>query len=144
MDEQWHNRDLKLKAEKRRVGESDTTTEEWTQHVCDLKEGELTRWAKHGGFYRTPYEGPHTYRIVFLEAKEFIKLRLMRDTVQVIDLDDFGEWTSGWYEMDGYSYRITINVITSLYAVSELPEGVRTMQQQDHDAWDYAVRNGLI
>jgi hypothetical protein len=68
----------------------------------------------------------------------------MRDTVQVIDLDDFGEWTSGWYEMDGYSYRITINVITSLYAVSELPEGVRTMQQQDHDAWDYAVRNGLI
>ena len=27
---------------------------------------------------------------------------------------------------------------------SDLPPDVRTMQQIDHDAWDYAVRNGLI
>lgn len=27
---------------------------------------------------------------------------------------------------------------------SDLPPGVRTMQQIDHDAWEYAVKNGLI
>ena len=27
------------------------------------------------------------------------------------------------------------------YTTSELPKDVRPMQQTDHDAWDYAVRN---
>ena len=57
MNEKWNHRDLRLSAEKRRIGETSTIKEEWSRHV---------------------------------------------------------------------------------------PSDKRTMQQTDHDAWEYAVRNGLI
>ena len=47
------------------------------------------------------------------------------------------------YEGDA-SYQVTLKVKESVYAICELPPGIRTMQQTDHDAWEYAVRNGLI
>ena len=30
------------------------------------------------------------------------------------------------------------------YGMPDLPEGVKTMQQTDHDAWKWAADNGLI
>jgi hypothetical protein len=145
MDEMWKNRDLKLIAEKKQVGQTDVTKEEWTRHVVDLKDGEEIRWASYSGFYRSPYEGPHAFHFTLLEATYRIALRVVgNNTTRVISLGANLTWSSGWYEVDGWCYRVTIKIIQSIYSVSELPDGVRTMQQQDHDAWEYAVQNGLI
>ena len=127
MDEKWKKRDLKLKEEKKVVGEADTTIEEWTRHIVDLKEGEEI-----------------AFHFTFISAGDSIRIKAARATEQDIVLDADCEWTSDWYEADGYAYRVSIRIIDSLYHVSELPSNVRTMQQTDHDAWEYAVRNGLI
>lgn len=144
MNERWHNHDLKLIAEKKRVGDPETTSEEWTRHIVDLKEGEDIKWASHGGFYRTPYGGDHAFTFTLLEAGYFIRIKAVRKEEKIIKFGVNYAWSSGWYEEDGWMYRVTIRIIESLYAVSELPPGVRTMQQIDHDAWEYAVQNGLI
>ena len=144
MNERWHNHDLKLIAEKKRVGDPEITNEEWTRHIVDLKEGEEIKWGTFSGFYRTPYGGDHAFTFTLLEAGYTIRIKAVRNEEQIIKLGANFTWSSGWYEEDGWQYRVTIKIITSLYSVSELPEGVRTMQQIDHDAWEYAVRNGLL
>ena len=144
MDEKWKKCDLKLKQEKKVVGEADTTIEEWTRHIVDLKEGEEIAWPTYSGLYRHPYGGPHAFHFTFVSAGDSIRIKAARATEQDIVLDADCEWTSDWYEADGYAYRVSIRIIDSLYHVSELPSNVRTMQQTDHDAWEYAVRNGLI
>ena len=144
MNEKWKKRDLKLKEEKKVVGEPDTTIEEWTRHIVDLKENEEIAWPTYSGLHRHPYGGPHAFHFTFVSADDCIRIKAARTTEQDIVLDDDSQWTSDWYEADGYSYRVSIRIIESLYHVSELPPNVRTMQQTDHDAWEYAVRNGLI
>ena len=67
---------------------------------------------------------------------------LLRSPNVVLGYD--GVWTTEWYEVDGWRYCVVLQIVESTYAVHELPSDVRTMQQVDHDAWDYAVRNGLI
>ena len=144
MDGKWKNRDLELVAEKRMHGETTIDKDEWTRHVVDLKEGEVIKWSIRHGFYHPPYEGEHAYRFTFLEAGSSIRLKAEWKAEQEIELGWDGHWDSSWYDVGDASYRVSINVKESIYAVSELPDGVRTMQQQDHDAWEYAVRNGLV
>ena len=142
MNEKWNNRDLKLFVEKKSADKVSVTTEYWSRHLKDLKNGELIKWSTYSGMYRTPYAG--SYQFTFLDADDCIYVKVTGKTESEIILNDMEEWTSDWYEEDGWCYRATLSVITSLYCVSELPSGVRTMQQSDHDAWDYAVKNGLI
>ena len=143
MNEKWNHRDLRLTAEKRRIGETSTIKEEWSRHVVDLKKGEEIKWSTRGGFHRTPYSGPH--RFTFLEAGTSLRLKVADAAIgRLIMLGEDDEWTSEWYEADGWQYKVSLRTAESLYAVSELPGDKRTMQQTDHDAWEYAVRNGLI
>ncbi len=144
MDEKWNNHDLVLVAEKKRVGESTITKEDWSRHIKDLKDGEEIKWAVRHGFYKTPYGGDHAFKFTLLEAGNSIRIKAVKDAEQVIILGANNRWSSGWYEADGWSYRVTITIETSIYSVSELPPGIRTMQQIDHDAWEYAVEHGLI
>lgn len=141
MDEQWKNWDLRLHEEKRVKGNG-TKDDDWRLHIKDLKEGQSIEWNRHGGFYHSPYAGE--YRFEFLGAGDTVRLRVGRNDTQEIDVNFTCEWTSGWYESEGCECRITVSITEATYPVSELPAGVRTMQQNDHDAWEYAVRNGLI
>ena len=144
MNEKWNNRDLELVAEKKLKGEHIVEKDEWSHHIWKLKEGEEIKWSICHGFYHPPYGDEYAYRFTLLEAGSTLRIKVARETEQEIKLGDGAKWSSGWYDEDDASYRVTLNVKESIYAVSELPEGVRTMQQIDHDAWDYAVRNGLI
>ena len=144
MDEKWNNRDLELVAEKKLNGESTVTKDDWTRHVKDLKVGEEIKWSVRHGFYHSPYEGEYAYRFTLLEVGRVLRLKVVRDGEREIKLGDNNRWSSGWYTGGDASYRVTLRIRESIYSVSELPDGVRTMQQQDHDAWEYAVQNGLI
>jgi hypothetical protein len=145
MDEMWEHKDLELVAEKKVHGENTITKDDWTRHVVDLKEGEEIKWSIRHGFYHPPYEGDHVYHFTFLEAGSSLCLKAERDNVSKrVILTSDGHWKSGWYDVGDASYRVTLHVKPSIYSVSELPDGVRTMQQSDHDAWEYAVQNGLI
>ena len=142
MNEKWNELDLKLFLEKTPADQKSVTTEYWTRHVKDLTPGEEIKWRTYSGMYRTPYDGE--YKFTFIEAGDTIRIKAAGKTEEEIVFEGMDEWTSDWYEQNGWCHRLTLSVITSLYSVSELPKGVRTMQQTDHDAWDYAVRNGLI
>ena len=142
MNEGWKNWDLKLREEKKHIGEVGTTIEEWTRHIIELKENEEIKWTTYNGYYRTPYSG--TLKFIFLEGGDNVRLRTEGDTEQKIVLGNTFEWISDWYEADGWCHQLTLRLTERHYRVSELPDGVRTMQQTDHDAWEYAVRNGLI
>ena len=144
MNEKWNNHDLELVAEKKLKGEPTAAKDEWSHHIWKLKEGEEIKWSIRHGFYHSPYGGEYAYRFTLLEAGNSVRIKVARDTEQEIELGDGAEWSSGWYEGGDASYCVTLKVKESVYAVSELPPGVRTMQQIDHDAWDYAVRNGLL
>ncbi len=141
MDTKWKEWDLRLFAEKQHKDEA-ITNDDWRLHIKDLKDGQQIEWNRHGGFYHSPYAG--SYRFTFLGAGNIVRLKVERNGEEEVQLDIFGEWTSGWYEEGEWRHRITISTIEATYPVSELPDGVRTMQQIDHDAWEYAVRNGLI
>ena len=141
MDTKWKEWDLRLFAEKQHKDEA-ITNDDWRLHIKDLKDGQQIEWNRHGGFYHSPYAG--SYRFTFLGAGNIVRLKVERDGEEEVQLDIFGEWTSGWYEEGEWRHRITISTIGATYPVSELPAGVRTMQQIDHDAWEYAVENGLI
>ena len=142
MDAKWKNWDLRLFAEKRPKG-GYATNDDWRLHIQDLKEGQEIEWNRHGGFYHSPYKGD--YHFTFLGAENTVRLKVARLAEQEVRLGLSKKWSSGWYEeADGCEHRITLSIIEATYSVSELPEGVRTMQQTDHDAWEYAVRNGLI
>ena len=141
MNDKWKSWDLRLFAEKEDAA-GIVTNDDWRLHIKDLKDGQEIEWNRHGGFYHSPYAG--SYRFTFLGADTTVRVKVARDTEQEISLDIFGEWTSEWYEEGEWKHRITVSIIEATYPVSELPDGVRTMQQIDHDAWDYAVRNGLI
>ena len=144
MNEKWNNRDLELVAEKKLKGERTIMKDEWSHHIWKLKVGEEIKWSIRHGFYHPPYKGDHIYRFTLLEAGTSLRIKVARETEQEIKLGDGDTWSSGWYDVEDASYRVTLNVKASVYAVSELPPGVRTMQQTDHDAWDYAVQNGLL
>jgi hypothetical protein len=144
MNEQWNNRDLELVVEKKQKGEPGVTKDEWSHHIVKLKEGEEIKWSIRHGFYHPPYEGEYVYRFTLLEASDILRLKVERETAQEIILGDGDSWSSGWYEGGDASYQVTLKVKESVYAICELPPGIRTMQQTDHDAWEYAVRNGLI
>ena len=142
MNEKWNEWDLRLFAEKRPKG-GYATNDDWRLHIKDLKEGQEIEWNRHGGFYHSPYAGD--YRFTFLSADKSVRLKVTRLAEKEVRLGFYNEWSSGWYEeADGYEHRITLSIIGATYPVSELPDGVRTIQQIDHDAWEYAVRNGLI
>jgi hypothetical protein len=140
MDTKWKEWDLRLFAEKQHKDEA-ITNDDWRLHIKDLKDGQQIEWNRHGGFYHSPYAG--SYRFTFLGAGNIVRLKVERDGEEEVQLDIFGEWTSGWYEEGEWRHSITISTIQATYPVSELPAGVRTMQQIDHDAWEYAVENGL-
>ena len=141
MNPKWKEWDLRLFAEKKDAN-GIVTNDDWRLHIKDLKDGQEIEWNRHGGFYHSPYAG--SYRFTFLNADEIVRLKVTRDVEKEIQLDVTREWTSDWYEEGEWQYRITLSIIGATYPVSELPDGVRTMQQIDHDAWEYAVRNGLI
>jgi hypothetical protein len=141
MSEKWKEWDLRLFAEKQHLDES-VTNDDWRLHIKGLSEGQQLEWNRHGGFYHSPYDG--SCRFTFLGADNTVRLKVARETEEEINLDVTDEWCSGWYEEGEWRHRVTVSIIGATYSVSELPDGVRTMQQQDHDAWEYAVRNGLI
>ena len=142
MTEKWSEWDLRLFVEKRPKG-GYATNDDWRLHIKDLKEGQEIVWNRHGGFYHSPYAG--SFHFTFLEAEDSVRLKITREKEQTASLDFTNKWSSGWYEeADGCEYRLTVSITKATYSVSELPDGVRTMQQTDHDAWEYAVRNGLI
>ncbi len=141
MNDKWKSWDLRLFAEKKDE-RGIVTNDDWRLHIKDLKNGQEIEWNRHGGFYHSPYAG--SYRFTFLGAGNIVRLKVERDGEEEVQLDIFGEWTSGWYEEGEWRHRITLSIIQATYPVSELPDGVRTMQQIDHDAWEYAVENGLI
>ena len=145
MNDKWGNRDLKLMEMKKKVGETEIVTDEWTNHVSKLEEGAAIVWTTYHGFYHSPYEGEHTFTFTLIEASDSIRIKAMGNGEErnvVLGYD--GVWTTEWYEVDGWRYCVVLQIVESTYAVHELPSDVRTMQQVDHDAWDYAVRNGLI
>ena len=141
MHEKWKEWDLRLHEEKRTKG-SGTTNDDWRLHIKDQKEGQQIEWNRHGGFYHSPYAGDCLF--TFLSAENTVRLMVDREKTQEISINFTKEWTTGWYEADGCECRVTVSIIEATYPVSELPADVRTMQQIDHDAWEYAVRNGLI
>lgn len=142
MDTKWKEWDLRLFAEKQHKDEA-ITNDDWRLHIKDLKDGQQIEWNRHGGFYHSPYAG--SYRFTFLEAERSVRLKVTRVSERVIRVGFIKEWRSRWFkEDDGCLHRITLSIIEATYPVSELPAGVRTMQQIDHDAWEYAVENGLI
>ena len=142
MNDKWKNWDLRLFAEKKDE-RGIVTNDDWRLHIKDLKNGQEIEWNRHGGFYHSPYAG--SYRFTFLEAERSVRLKVTRVSERVIRVGFIKEWRSRWFkEDDGCLYRITLSIIQATYPVSELPDGVRTMQQIDHDAWEYAVENGLI
>ena len=142
MDAKWEKWDLCLFAEKRPKG-GYVTNDDWRLHIKDLKEGQEIEWNRHGGFYHSPYTG--SCRFTFLGAENTVRLKVVSEKEQEIMLGLTNKWMSGWYEeADGCEHRVTVSIVEATYPVSELPKGVRTMQQIDHDAWEYAVRNGLI
>ena len=141
MNEKWNNWDLRLFAEKEDAN-GIVTNDDWRLHIKDLKDGQQIEWNRHGGFYHLPYAG--SYRFTFLRADNAVWLKVVRDAEREVRLGLSNKWTSGWYEECECRHRITLSIIEATYPVSELPEGVRTMQQIDHDAWEYAVRNGLL
>ena len=141
MDAKWKEWDLRLFAEKQHLDKS-ITNDDWRLHIKDLKEGQEIEWNRHGGFYHSPYTG--SCHFTFLGAENTVRLKVVREKEQEIMLDITSEWTSGWYDEGEWHYRVTVSIIGATYSVSELPPGVQTMQQIDHDAWEYAVQNGLI
>lgn len=144
MNEKLNNRDLELVVEKKLKSDQTITKDEWSHHIWKLKEGEEIKWSIRHGFYHPPYEGEYAYRFTLIEAGSSLRLRVARETEQEIKLGYNATWSSDWYEGGEASYRVTLTIKESIYAVSELPPGVRTMQQTDHDAWEYAVQNGLL
>ena len=142
MGTEWDNWDLRLFLE---IEDADNvvTNDDWRQHIKGLKDGQQKEWNRYGGFYHPPFTG--SYCFSFLGADNMVRLKVARDEKEEeIQLDVTDEWTSDWYEEGLCRHRITLSIEVATYPVSELPKGVRTMQQIDHDAWEYAVRNGLI
>jgi hypothetical protein len=142
MNDKWNSWDLRLFAEKKDA-RGIVTNDDWRLHIKDLKDGQEIEWNRHGGFYHSPYVG--SYRFTFLGADRSVRLKVAQDFEREVRLGFFNKWTSRWFkEDDDCLHRITLSIIEATYSVSELPDGVRTMQQQDHDAWEYAVEHGLI
>jgi hypothetical protein len=145
MDAKWKKRDLKLVAETKTNSQDMAKQEDWTVHVADLIEGDMISWCMYGGYHREPYANKDAYKFTFLSADENIRIKATRIADEEITLDMKGEWVSDWYKgKNGCYHRVSIRVIESLYPVSELPDDVRTFEQTDRDAWEYAVRNNLI
>ena len=145
MQEHWNAYEVRLGEE---FPASSGTWNHWRCPLANINVGDELTFNPPPRSYYGVYEGPHTLKFTLESEDEdglhFHALTQGEDREVEFVLKDLYDKCEVQYEHEGRKYHLSVVLGKRTYTTSELPPEVRTMQQIDHDAWEYAARNGLL